>query len=117
MTADQISQFLDQLGQKIGPAGNHVFELMVRQQYINGFESLLIAGVVIVLTTLIVLRLRTYGKATSDNEVKEMVTTATWLLPVVATALVWIFISSALDSLLNPEWQAISHLISQVTGR
>lgn len=36
MTADEIGRILDELGDRLGPAGSHVFELAVRQQIVTG---------------------------------------------------------------------------------
>src|SRR5258708_17084678 len=36
MSGEELAKILDELGQRLGPAGSHVFGLAVRQQFITG---------------------------------------------------------------------------------
>jgi len=47
MTADELSRILDELGKRLGPTGRHVFDLAVRQVYIDAIIGIVI-GVVVV---------------------------------------------------------------------
>ena len=44
MTADQLSQLLDELGKRLGPSGEHVFALAVRQVYIDNILQVVLCG-------------------------------------------------------------------------
>ena len=41
MNPDDIARILDDLGQRLGPTGEYVFSLAVRQVYIDAFAGLL----------------------------------------------------------------------------
>jgi len=53
MTADDLAKILDELGQRLGPAGQHVFALAVRQQLIDGAIGAALIVVLVVLTILV----------------------------------------------------------------
>jgi len=53
MNPDDLAKILDELGQRLGPTGSHVFELAVRQQVILGVIGL-VAGVTLVALGIIV---------------------------------------------------------------
>lgn len=48
MTVTDLAALLDELGRRLGPAGQHVFELAVRQVYIDGIIRCIGSGVVAV---------------------------------------------------------------------
>jgi hypothetical protein len=58
MTADDIAKILDELGKRLGPAGDHLFALTARQVQIEAITS--IAGVILLILATIVLSLIAY---------------------------------------------------------
>jgi hypothetical protein len=104
MNPDDLARILDELGRRLGPAGEHVFALAVRQQIIEGIVwvtvglLLIIAGVV----AFLVIRRQT------DSDGFE------WL----AGGILWVVAAVALIpgllQLLNPEYAAIRDLLKAV---
>ncbi len=122
MTPDQLGQFLDKLGQYLGPAGSHVFDLAVRQQFIEGLYGLgmLIVLGVIALALTLVLR----GAFVIENAKPNVEDHLPWNWRLVIYLFAWslfLFVlllagSRVVSQLLNPEWAAITSLINTVTG-
>lgn len=102
MSADDLAKILDELGQRLGPTGEHVFALAVRQQLIEGWLSV---GGGIVLLVLSVLGAIVLSRRTYDFE---------WLFAGIPAIVAAIFIAFGLPQLLNPEYAAIRDLLRAV---
>lgn len=118
MTADQLAQLLDELGKRLGPAGEHVYQLTVRQVVI---ESLLwgclgLFLVALSVPALIAMR-RSDRKAIAEGRPESDLFGwwgTTWLtgMSLVPGLAILVFVST---QLLNPEFHAIMRLIGAVS--
>lgn len=129
MTAEELSTLLDELGQRLGPAGEHVFALAVRQVYVVSAAWLIVGVLVLIATAFAWQAIRRYiasewarwnalpeheknypslnGKPTHGAVLLYLVPVASGLLGL------WIVLG-CMVSLLNPEYAAIRDLIGTV---
>jgi hypothetical protein len=132
MSADELGRILDELGRRLGPAGEHVFALAVRQVYIDGAMSMLAAAVSLAvgwqaLRTTRRFRANAWAKWNAkptnypsiDGHPVEDITVALPSLLGYAVVLLAVlaaigFTSTALTNLLNPEYVAIRDILGAV---
>lgn len=108
MTAEELAQILDELGRRLGPAGEYVFRLAVERVVI---ESALwvAAGGLILLVGLIVTSRALRGR-NGYGDVREM-------LVMLGSAAVFVgafLCLSAAVPLLTPEYEALTRLLRAV---
>lgn len=133
MTPEQITNLLDQLGQRLGPAGQHIFDLAVRQVYIDAAIGLGFSLVALAITLWGTLKAVQFTKAhwVKAHEAYQNGTgysrkpdwddyVIPWafvgfVLFFVAGFLVWVALAS-LSSLLNPEYAALMNILRAVGG-
>lgn len=119
MSPDDLSKILDELGQRLGPAGGHVFELAVRQAIIDGVMSL-VGGVVYLAAFLVgvVLAVRiTRRPASSDRDdfvTREMAPVLFLLVGGIGALVAAVCALGGLSTLLNPEYAAIRDLLEHL---
>ena len=115
MNADELAKILDELGQRLGPTGEYVFALAVRQAYIEGWTFVGVA-VLFGLATLV----GVIGSAVSivrrpsDKDAGyygAVVAMVSGLGFVIASAF---FFAYGLPKLLNPEYAALRDLIGTI---
>lgn len=112
MTADELQKFLDALGQKLTPAASHVWELAVRQQVIYGAIAWVIVAILGVgvlasfLAAAAVVYHREYKWA--DNAATAIVAAFAFL------ALILVVAATAAGPMFNPEYAALSDVISKI---
>ena len=111
MTAEQLSKILDELGQRLGPAGEHVFQLAVRQSWINGL-LFVIGGVLLILTSVAVFSLA--WRWTRETYEKEIARGVFGFFCLVGSGAGAVMVMTSLSILLNPEYAAIRDLLSAV---
>lgn len=121
MTPTQISDLLDQLTTRLGPTGAHVFELAVRQQYINaGINlgwALLLVIVAIAFVCMAVHFARRYLGAPPNKRDGSYIEAAILFIVCAAIALGFALaaVTTALPILLNPEYAALQDLLRAVS--
>lgn len=114
MNAEDIAKILDELGERLGPVGSHVWELVVRQSIVDGAINVLWAIVMGVLAVAAILVTRKLYKAAqkdaySDDDIFIAIFGGVITIGLAVWSL-WCGMA-ALRSLLNPEWQAIQVLL------
>ena len=115
MNPDDIARILDDLGQRLGPTGEYVFSLAVRQVYIDA----LIATVFLVLPVVAcaVILPRTYRwvmdapDSYSSREIAGVLTFA-GLLCWLAFAVINAFL--VIPDVLNPEYAALRDILGAI---
>lgn len=118
MNPDDIARILDDLGERIGPAGEYVFALAVRQVYIDGVLNIglgLLCIPVAVVVGLVCWRswrsASTQGYGAPDPFIYLMFGGSA----VVAALILALFaFASGLPKLLNPEYAAIRDILGAI---
>lgn len=119
MNPDDLAKILDELGRRLGPTGQHVFDLAVRQQIIDGafvVFALLIFVFLSIVVTIAVWRRRNNGLDKEDPGYLNLtdsigILVFVWMIPVVIVVLP---LAGALGKLLNPEYAAIRDILSAI---
>jgi hypothetical protein len=124
MNPDDLARILDDLGERLGPTGEYVFGLAVRQSLINGVTCLVLGVVAVVAGYRLVGWLRRF--ATEDKALaatKPYHTTSyefAYVFGGIGLLILGGFglfaLSLAADNLLNPEYAAIRSLLSSIRG-
>jgi hypothetical protein len=115
VTPEQVLQLIDSLAQRLGPAGQHVFELAVRETIIGGIMRLIAGLVLLAMAAALFAASRHFYRAASEEEHEEGPpgfdqAAAGLVLSVVAMVLLWLCV----PSLLNPEWEALGKIAAAV---
>jgi hypothetical protein len=115
VTADEIARILDVLGEKLGPAGERVYALALRQMFIDGIIG---TGLFVATTVIAVLAIRPVLRWVADGNSYGDRGMAAGLAGV-AAAVLWVvllinFAGFALPRLLNPEYAAIRDLLGSI---
>lgn len=114
MDTDEILKILDELGQRLTPAGKYVFELAIRQQVIDGVYSLVVG------ITFIVIGLALYRWGSRNNKDWEIPSPANLSMiagPVIlGIAVIFLLTSEFATKIFNPEYAALRDLIKTLTG-
>ncbi len=120
MDADEIGQILDELGERLGPAGEYVFQLAVRQQLISGWIALAIFSVLFLLGTCLTwLSVSEFWKGYTDkNKGPYEDGYLAWLggafLGSIVAFIGLIELLQGLKRILNPEWYALTDILSRI---
>ena len=111
-----------QLSIAVGQGAEWLWPILVKQQYVQGFQALLgcsaIAGVLYLIARLLI---KDSGKVKAKErrayEDWEPAATAGWsfLLSIAGTLLLVLGLSLALGRFINPEFYALDYLLSQVS--
>lgn len=103
MNPDEMGQLLDELGKRLGPAGEHVWSLAVQWQSVMGLIGL-IAGLLILIAVPVFLRI--VWRVTRDSYDKDARVFASMVAVLVVVAGSIIVIDSA-ARVAMPEYAAI----------
>jgi hypothetical protein len=134
MKPEDILEFLQKLAEQLTPAAKYVYELAVRQTIIEGFQNLLLAGFLLIVLPFIYYQVSVkFIKPLYQKEVLKKERAKNYYddmgdagllagLYLLVTILFGIFVLpigitslfSALNYLLNPEWQTILKLAELV---
>jgi len=106
VTPEQITQLLDELGQRLGPAGEHVFQLAVRQAFIDGW-TMIGLFIVVGLLSLVCGLLAIFHEWDSYSAAPISLGFGA----VFGGAISMLALSYGIPYLLNPEYQAIKSLL------
>lgn len=108
MNSDDIIRILDELGERLGPAGQRVFELAVRQVFVNGITvSILLIGYLVLGWFL----WRKYHESQPTEDIG-------WFIGTVLYAIVGLVLITGaifyIPAMLNPEYAALRELLTMV---
>lgn len=102
---------LDALGKRFGATGAHLWQVMIRQVYVNAIEAGVCLLVLVPLATYCVVRLR---RSVADDKYHDV--DMFWAIASIATVVLSIatvcFAADALSALANPEYGAIHLLLT-----
>lgn len=121
MTPEELGRLLDELGQRIGPAGEHVFQLAVRQAVIDGVIGIIFGLTLVIGTGVIFVKAvkwilsRESTSSYNDDALDKGFPIGIMSLPaglLIATG--FVSLSSGISSLLNPEYAAIRDILSRI---
>lgn len=135
MNADDLAKILDELGQRLGPTGEHVFQLAVRQVYIdaglslvvNGVGLLFLIGFVVAAAKFSIGRWRAEVAAYAEGKgrwspIQRGPDMSDYLFAWVVGGFLWLIfvcgmilgLVAALSRVLNPEYAALRDIIGQI---
>jgi hypothetical protein len=135
MNPDDLARILDELGQRLGPTGEYVFALAVRQVYIDAFLGLLVSIPVLIGVTLGTLwGIRASRRAWAADVKAYAEGKSRWSLirnqpDLVDYAFPWLFggmaivvvggvagtlFAASLADLLNPEYAALRDIVGAI---
>lgn len=117
MTPDQLAQILDDLGKRLGPTGQHVFELAVRQVYINaGVATVMVLATAIVGIVALPRLMRWQQLDQSSTGDRGIVVMILGFLYGALGLIVLVFAFFTIPSVLNPEYAALRDILSAIGG-
>jgi hypothetical protein len=118
MNADELTRLLDELGTRLGPTGEYVFGLAVRQVYINAVTSVVLLGVALAVGALAGPRVLRWVRAGNDGrgygndrEIVAFILGICWGFGLVLAVLAVVMY---VPSVLNPEYAALRSLLGQI---
>jgi amino acid transporter len=119
MDADKIIQLLDQISQRVGPVGNHVVELAIRQVIAESAVGLIIGLIFLVPLVIIGAVLFWFAFTHEPQNIDDDSDGAALAFGIFFGFLVVVILlieSGNIVHLLNPEWAAIEKLAQLVPG-
>jgi phosphoglycerol transferase MdoB-like AlkP superfamily enzyme len=122
MNPDDLARILDELGRRLGPAGEHVFALAVRQQYIEGWTWLAALGVLAIIAAIVTAVVRWRITEYNRTNLPGSKTHVGFGWRVFCYGAVWslfflvafFFLGKIATQLLNPEYAAIQDILRAV---
>ncbi|UGO49329.1 hypothetical protein EMILIAHAH_243 [Bacillus phage vB_BanH_Emiliahah] len=123
--ADKLGGFIDELAKQLGVAATHVYEVLVKQQYVEGISLGVKSGItilLILLTWYLVNKLvfKKYEFIEDETGLGFLV----WIFGVVLAFVTLMFaidivgdITLAVKKLMNPEYYALQDLMDFVKGQ
>jgi hypothetical protein len=114
MNPDDLARILDELGQRLGPTGEYVFALAVRQVYIEGVVGLSMAAVSLGIGAIVARPLYRWGTSGSSYSSRDIIAT---LIGLIWGCVAAIFVINAIyqaQRLANPEYAAIRDILGAV---
>jgi hypothetical protein len=114
VTADQIAKILDDLGRRIGPTGERVFGLAVRQVYVDGISSIVAFAVLAIGGLVIGPRIYRWAMSGDDYSERQPLSFMGGLL--YAIVLAWATLSAWVGgfAMLNPEYSALKNILGAI---
>ena len=114
MNADDLVRLLDELGQRLGPTGEYVFALAVRQVYVDA--AIYIGAWLVVVIGLAIVARPLYRWTQDDRSSGERGLAAALGAMCAGFVLVILTVAALLSlaSLLNPEYAALRSLLGSV---
>lgn len=113
----EILSRLDALAAKLGVAGNHLWELSIRQQKIGGIEEIIFSGILIILAISFGFwAKREFPKANRRSE--DPIGAVLLLFVSVGVFIIGAaLLFGGINSLLNPEYFAFEHITKLLLGQ
>ena len=114
---EAVQTILQPLADKLGTTAQHVWELQVKQAYVDGYISTFwfLVGLFVIIRSYIVVKKITKGKVEikkEDEDYHKIVTYAIFII--IGIVVVLSNFSTILNCLINPEYYALQHLIQLV---
>ena len=116
MNAEELAKILDELGERLGPTGEYVFSLAVRQVTLEGwflFVPLVFIGLVFLATAIGIVVAWLRDKISASSESDAFFVAA---LCGIMGVLFWFISHMSLIKILNPEWAALEKILEKVIG-
>lgn len=117
---DKSSQFVDQAAKMLGSTAGHVYEILVRQQIVDGVDTILITFITLIPTAIISWKFYKYSWARKEKDrYSEMYLL---IVPIVLLCLA-VFstasyqIADGIQHIINPEYYAIQFIFNAATGK
>ena len=114
MTPEQLAQILDELGTRLGPTGQHVFELAVRQVYINAAVVGIIFGVWLLITLVAAVPAYRWSQSGNSYSDRGFVLGTISVFWGIGGLLLFIMVVIYVPSIFNPEYAAIRDILSAI---
>jgi cellulose synthase/poly-beta-1,6-N-acetylglucosamine synthase-like glycosyltransferase len=115
MTPEQLTQFLDELGNRLGPTGSHVFDLAVRYQIISSCISILLALATAIMFTALAKWIWKKREEMSDEDDIAVVSAIVCIAYPLLMMIPVLFVFASMNRLLNPEYSAIQDILSRLS--
>lgn len=121
--ADKIGGFIDELAKQLGVAASHVYEVLVKQQYVDGIGLLVKSGIwiiVMIIAWVVLTKLvfKKWDRYYEDVQVAlGLLTTAVLVGTVVMTFILIGDVTLGIKKLLNPEYYALEDLMQFIQGQ
>ena len=114
MSADDLVRLLDELGQRLGPTGEYVFALAVRQVYVDA--AIYIGAWLVVVIALAIVARPLYWWTQDGDSYSDRGLMATLGAMCAGFVLVGLTVAALLSlaSLLNPEYAALRSILGSV---
>ena len=113
MNADDLAKILDELGQRLGPTGEHVFQLAVRQVYIDAVTNVVVLILLGAAFFALASRFRVALEEDDASYASLFLGTATIAIGAV-NAFAAMSLIFALTRVLNPEYAALRDIIQTI---
>ena len=114
MNADDLAKILDELGQRLGPTGEYVVQLAVRQVYVEAIVTIVATALLAVAGLVVGPRIYRWYEADEPYGIREMPTLVVGLLFPIAMLVGITGTLIAIPRLLNPEYAALRDIIGAI---
>jgi predicted PurR-regulated permease PerM len=111
VSAEDLARLLDELGQRLGPTGAHVFELAVWYKVTDALVGMVFGILLALLPWLLVRYVR--GRI-DDHDDREFATTIAFVLAVACTVGGAMLVASDIITFLNPEYAALRDIVRTI---
>ena len=113
---DKIQPAIQQLAEQLGIASEFVWEILIRQQYIDGYMAILwaVIGAIVVITGIKLMKPTI--KVIEESDIGVLALICVVFLIIVGF---FIFVNSigiAVNHLVNPQYQALKDILEMVSG-
>lgn len=121
--ADKLGGFIDELAKQLGVAATHVYEVLVKQQFVEGISLLVKAGIWILVLLLVwtlmkKLVFNNWGKLGDDGQFAcFFVILFVSIASVIIGFKIVEWLTLGIKMLLNPEYYALDTLMEFVKGQ
>jgi len=126
--ADKLGGFIDELAKQLGVAATHVYEVLVKQQFVDGISLLVKAGIWIavlilvwtLMNKLIFKRWSMYGDPHGYDDTQFALGILTVFVVIGSLIIGWCvvdWITLGIKKLLNPEYYALEDIMTFIKGQ
>lgn len=115
-----MTELLQQLVEFIKDASPYVWNLLIKQEYINAYANLIWTGILLILCiigVIIGIKMWKLGDEEKDDDSSWYGASLTsFVISVITGVIGLVILTPAVKILLNPEYYAIIHIIGKLTG-